>query len=85
LKNRELEECDMKIQYAILAEILTLHPDHLTTEELILRMEDTGDEHRVVLIDMIRALTSFGLVRINGEVVEPTYAALRSAALFELS
>lgn len=75
----------MKIQYAILAEILTLHPDHLTTEELILRMEDTGDEHRVVLIDMIRALTSFGLVRINGEVVEPTYAALRSAALFELS
>lgn len=85
MKNKELEECDMKIQHAILAEVLTLHPDHLTTEELVLRMEDTGDAHRVALIDMLRALKSFGLVRINGEVVEPTYAALRCAALFELS
>lgn len=72
----------MWVENALLSEIIILHPDHLTSEELIVRMEDGPSETgRVAIIDALQALKRSGLVRITGEVVEPTYAALRAAAI----
>lgn len=76
------EERDLWVENALLSEIIILHPDHLTSEELIVRMEDGPSETgRVAIIDALQALKRSGLVRITGEVVEPTYAALRAAAI----
>ena len=67
---------------ALLSEILSLHPDHLTSDELVIRMADGPSETgRVAILDSLQSLKRSGLVRINGEVVEPTYAALRAAEI----
>jgi hypothetical protein len=68
----------------VLIEIIILHPDHLTHEELIVRLEDVpSDTDRVAILDSLQELKRAGLVRQNGDVVEPTYAALRAAEIFE--
>jgi hypothetical protein len=80
--SRSPEDREWFVQSAVLSEIVTLHPDHLTPEELVLRMEDgLSDTRRVEVIDALQALKGAGLARFNGEVVEPTHAALRAAAL----
>jgi hypothetical protein len=76
------EARDLLIEHALLSEIVVLHPDHLTSEELVVRMEDTpGDTDSIAIRDALQALKRSGLVRFNGLVVEPTYAALRAAAI----
>jgi Fe2+ or Zn2+ uptake regulation protein len=78
------QERDLWVESAVLSQIVSLHPDHLTTEELVARMEDDASgTGRVEIRDAIAALKRSGLVRITGEVVEPTYAALRAAAIFQ--
>jgi hypothetical protein len=78
------EERDLWVEHSLLSEIITLHPNRLTSEELVVRMEDGPSQtDRVAILDTLQALRRSGLVRLNGEVVEPTYAALRAAAIFE--
>jgi hypothetical protein len=79
------EEQDLWVEHSLLSDIVVLHPDHLTSEELVVRMEDgPSNTDRVAILDALQALRRSGLVRLNGEVVEPTYAALRAAAIFQL-
>lgn len=71
---------DLWVEHAVLLEILTLHPDHLTSGELVVRMEDrASDTGPTTIMDSLQALKRSGLIRFNGEVVEPTFAAVRAA------
>ncbi len=80
------ERRDLWIEHALLSEIIFLHPDHLTSEELVVRMEDgPSGTDPVAIMDTLQSLRRSGLVRLNGEVVEPTYAALRAAEIFQCS
>lgn len=79
------QDCDLWLEHALLSAIVFLHPDHLTAEELVVRMEDEMSEiDRVAVLDTLQALKRSGLVRLNGKVVEPTYAALCAATIFRL-
>jgi hypothetical protein len=74
---------DLQIKQALLSEIITLHPDHLTPTELILWMGGgSSNADRIATLDALQVLKHSGLVRQNGEVVEPTYAALRADEIF---
>jgi hypothetical protein len=70
---------------AVLLEVAAeLHPQHLTTGELRLKIvSDPGDSQEVeTATQAIRNLCEFGLFRDRGdEIVEPTPAALRAVAL----
>jgi hypothetical protein len=60
-----------------------LHPDHLTPDEIVSEMAvdpQHGDDNQAVG-EAIRRLMRSGLVRPSGEVIAPTHAALRAAAL----
>lgn len=76
------EERDLLLEHALLSEIIILHPDHLTSEELVVRMKN-GKTDRIAILDTLQALKRSGLIRFNGEVVEPTFAAMRAAAIFQ--
>jgi hypothetical protein len=70
------------VERVVLEEVLALHPDHLTISELVLKVaadrdQSEGEEIR----HAIRDLRASGLLRYVDDVVEPTYAALRTAAL----
>jgi hypothetical protein len=83
LSSNSLEDRDLWVEQAVLSEIVFLHPDHLTTDELVLKMEEgPSGTGCIAILDSLQALKRSGLVRLNGEVVEPTYAALRAAAIF---
>lgn len=80
---RELRERDLWLEQAFLSEIVGLHPEKLTTDELALRMADgPGEADRIAVGDRLQELQRDGLIRLNGEVVEPTHAALRAAEIF---
>lgn len=80
------KEQDLWVEHSLLLEIVALHPDHLTSEELVLRMKESpSGTDQTAILDALQALGRSGLVRLNGEVVEPTYAALRAAAIFQCS
>lgn len=82
--SESLEDRDLRVEQALLLEIIYLHPDHLTSEELVLKMEDgPNDTDRIAILDSFQALRRSGLVRLNGEVIEPTYAALQAAVIFD--
>lgn len=81
--SRSSQEQDLWLENAVLLEIITLHPAHLTSEELVVRMEEApSGTGRVAIVDTLQGLRRSGLIRFSGEVVEPTYAALRAADLF---
>ncbi|HKB52010.1 MAG TPA: hypothetical protein VKC63_11375 [Solirubrobacterales bacterium] len=73
----------MQVENVVLLQIATLHPDHLTPEELIVRLEDPSDTGRAAILNAIGALKRSGLVRLTGEVVEPTYAAVRAVEILQ--
>jgi hypothetical protein len=78
-----MEEWDTRVESSVLHEVVISHPVRLTSEELVVRMEDTpSDTGGVAILDSLHALKRCGLIRFNGEVVEPTYAALCAAKLF---
>ena len=77
------EERDLLIEQALLSEIIALHPDRLTPEELVRWMNSkSSDAGRIAILDALLALKCSGLARQNGEVVEPTYTALRADEIF---
>jgi asparagine synthetase A len=83
--SRSPHERDLWVENAVLLQIVSLHPDHLTSKELVVRMEeDESDTGRVEIVNAIGALKRSGLVRFTGEVVEPTYAAIRAVAILSL-
>jgi hypothetical protein len=76
----------LQLENALLTEILTQDPNHLTQDELTLRMEGgpTGT-NRIAVLDSLQELKRSGIIRLNrDEVVEPTFAVLRTAEIFEL-
>lgn len=84
--SRSPAERNLQLENALLMEIVTQHPGRLTQEELVTRMEDCpAGTDRIAILDSLQELKRSGLVRFNGEVVEPTFAALRAAVIFELA
>jgi hypothetical protein len=72
-----------QIELAVLIEVIELHPDHLTPEELVLRLSGKRNEEEE-LNSAIRGLKDAGLLRDAGDAVAPTGAALCAAVLFML-
>lgn len=72
----------LSLEQALLSEIITL-PDRLTPEELVLWIQDRPSEAgRREILDALLVLKRSGLVRQNGEVLEPTHAAIRADEIF---
>jgi hypothetical protein len=72
-----IEDEDRLLEHAVLTMVLDLHPEHLTTAEVALKIagyqESSGDSLR----QTIRNLKGSGLLRDVEDVVEPTHAAVR--------
>ena len=76
------QERQLWVENAVLSEVIALHPERLTMEELVARMEEPASgTGRVAISDAFETLKRSNLVRLTGEVVEPTHAALRAAAV----
>jgi hypothetical protein len=70
-------------EQALLSAIIGLHPDRLTPVELVLWMKGkSSDADRVAILNALFGLKRSGLVRQTGDVIEPTYAALRADEIF---
>jgi len=73
---------DGQIERAVLEEVVSLHPDHLSLAELVRKMtigDRWSEKERIEAA--VRELRGAGLLRQVGDVVAPTHAALRFAAL----
>jgi hypothetical protein len=78
-------ERNLRLEHALLDEVLTQDPNHLTQDELTLRMEGgPNGTDRSAVLDALQELKRSGVIRLNGEVVEATFAVLRTAEIFEL-
>ncbi|HEX3173044.1 MAG TPA: hypothetical protein VHQ43_02350 [Solirubrobacterales bacterium] len=74
-----VEDGDRLIQQGLLVTILGLHPEHLTADELVLKMATGPDPgEREAIKQAIRDLSRSGLLRSPDGVVEPTHAAVRT-------
>jgi len=72
----------VQVERAVLEEVVGLHPDHLSAAELVRKMtigDDWTERERIEAA--VRELRGAGLLRSVGDVLAPTYAALRFAAL----
>jgi Fe2+ or Zn2+ uptake regulation protein len=79
-----LPECDLWEANVVLKEIVTQDPHHLTSEELVTRLEDDVlPMDRATILDTVAGLKRSGLLRTTGNVVEPTHTALCAAAIFQ--
>ncbi len=74
-----------QLEHAVLMEIISLHPNRPTRAELHLVMSNPreGQEGQAI-DDSLWGLKRFGLVRENGDVYEPTLAAIHASELFQL-
>jgi hypothetical protein len=72
-----------QVELAVLLEVVELHPNHLTSAELVVKLSGERDEQEE-LKAAIRRLKDSGLLRGTGDVVAPTDAALRAAAILTL-
>jgi hypothetical protein len=73
-----------KVEAVILEVAAELHPEHLSTGGLLLKIVSNADDAREVEIGVqaVRNLREFGLfANREDEIVEPTPAALRACAL----
>ncbi len=73
-----------KVEAVILEVAAELHPEHLSTGGLLLKIVGNPDDGREVETgaQAIRNLREYGLFKDrNDEIVEPTPAALRAVAL----
>lgn len=76
------EERRLTVEQTLLSEIIST-TDRLTPEELILWTRGrTDDADRIEVLDALSVLKRSGLIRQNGEVIEPTYAAVRADEIF---
>lgn len=69
---------DQAAEAAVLDRVLWLHPTHLTEAELLLNLFAAVGPRREQYERAIRDLVADGLLRIDGDSVVPTLAALRS-------
>jgi hypothetical protein len=70
---------DGAAEAAALDRVLWLHPTHLTERELLLNLcAGDGGQRGEIFERAIRDLVADGLLRIDGESIVPTLAALRS-------
>jgi hypothetical protein len=75
---------DREVKRMVLTEIVSLLPERLTVPELAVCLEDgPKDTDRLTTVDAVGALKRDGLVRLTGEIVEPTHAALSAAEIFQ--
>jgi hypothetical protein len=73
-----------QLEHAVLMEIITLHPTHPTLDELHLVLSYSRVElEEQAIDDSLQTLGRFGLVRKNGDVLEPTLAAIHAAEVIE--
>jgi hypothetical protein len=76
---------NVSIVEAVVLEVAAeLHPEHLSVDELSLKIVSDPDDSRELETagQAIRGLQEFGLFKIrDGEIVEPTPAGLRAVAL----
>jgi hypothetical protein len=71
-----------QIERAVLEMVVNLHPDHLTPSELVLKVAgDRDPSEGKAILRAVHDLRRSGLLRLIGDVVAPTHAALRAAAL----
>ncbi|HEX6688495.1 MAG TPA: hypothetical protein VF085_07500 [Solirubrobacterales bacterium] len=75
---------DEQLEHAVLMEIIQLHPANPTLDELHLALSSRVGLERHAVEDSLWALRRFGLVRENGDVLEPTLAAVHASELFQL-
>lgn len=73
---------DRLLEHAVFTMILDLHPEHLTSSELALKVVGKQDQLNVQAVQLaIDTLNGCSLVRYGGDVVEPTHAAIHAAEL----
>jgi hypothetical protein len=78
------DERRLRLENSLLLEIVDQDPVHLTQDELVLLKEHpSAGTDRIAILDALHELKRSGLIRFNGEVIEPTYAALRGVEIFE--
>jgi hypothetical protein len=83
IQSDQSDERRLRLENSVLLEIVGQR-GYLTEDELILLMENRpAGTDRIAILDVLQELKRSGLIRFNGEVIEPTYAALRSAEIFE--
>jgi hypothetical protein len=85
MSDRTSPKYNVSIVEAVILEVAAeLHPEHLPADELSLKVVGNPDDSRELETAAlaIRGLREFGLFKIReDEIVEPTPAALRAAAL----
>jgi hypothetical protein len=69
---------DSAAEAATLDRVLWLHPTHLTEGELLVNLFADDGPRREMFERAIRDLVADGLLRIDGDSILPTLAALRS-------
>jgi hypothetical protein len=69
---------DRAAEAAVLSRVVWLHPTHLTERELLANLHADGGPRDERFERAIRDLVGAGLLRIDGDSVMPTLAALRS-------
>ena len=70
-----------EMKRAVFTEVMALHPDHLTEDELLRKLgSGRGGAEGEAMLDAIRDLQGSGLLRV-GDAVVPTYAAICAAFL----
>ncbi len=81
--NRDpVEEEEMAVESIAFREIVGRLPARLTLVELALWLESRRrDVNKVEVQDAVRRLKQGGLIRLNGEILEPTHAAIRASEL----
>lgn len=65
----------------ILREIVELLPARLTIDEMVLWVAKQGDHGAIAAKDAIAELRRSGLIRLSGDVLEPTLAAFRATEI----
>lgn len=69
---------DSAAEAAVLDRVLWLHPTHLTEGELLLNLFADDGPRRERFERAVRDLVADGLLRMEGDSIVPTLAALRS-------
>lgn len=74
---------DLRMERVVLAFLLNEHPTRLTVRELAFALDAKDFAEKDAIARAVRELTVVGLLRIDGELIAATRAALRFHALEE--
>ncbi|MFT3865202.1 MAG: hypothetical protein QM729_21180 [Solirubrobacterales bacterium] len=81
IKGQTNDALDRAAELAVLSRVVWLHPTHLTEGELLLNLYADGGRKDERFERAIRDLVGVGLLRIDGDSLVPTLAALHSEGL----